>query len=57
MLEKFQELLVKIQELVLNFLIQVQDLVEVVLKDILNLVYLAEYYGLVEVAKFWESVV
>ncbi len=26
-------------------------------KDILNLVYLAEYYGLVEVAQFWESVV
>ncbi len=26
-------------------------------KDILNLVYLAEYFGLVEVAKFWESVI
>ena len=26
-------------------------------KDILNLVYLAEYYGLKEVAKFWEEVV
>ncbi len=26
-------------------------------KDILNLVYLAEYYGLGEVAKFWEEVV
>ena len=26
-------------------------------KDILNLVYLAEYFGLYEVAKFWESVV
>ena len=26
-------------------------------KDILNLVYLAEYFGLKEVAKFWESVV
>ena len=26
-------------------------------KDILNLVYLAEYFGLNEVAKFWESVV
>jgi len=26
-------------------------------KDILNLVYLAEYFGLIEVAKFWESVV
>ena len=26
-------------------------------KDILNLVYLAEYFGLDEVAKFWESVV
>ncbi len=26
-------------------------------KDILNLVYLAEYYGLNEVAKFWEEVV
>tara|TARA_A100001388_G_scaffold275608_1_gene261468 strand:- start:3118 stop:4563 length:1446 start_codon:yes stop_codon:yes gene_type:complete len=26
-------------------------------KDILNLVYLAEYYGLNEVAKFWEGVV
>ncbi len=26
-------------------------------KDILNLVYLAEYYGLYEVAKFWEEVV
>ena len=26
-------------------------------KDILNLVYLAEYFGLTEVAKFWESVV
>ena len=26
-------------------------------KDILNLVYLAEYYGLDEVANFWESVV
>ena len=29
----------------------------VVLKDILNLVYLAEYYGLNEVAEFWEEVV
>ena len=26
-------------------------------KDILNLVYLAEYFGLNEVANFWESVV
>ena len=26
-------------------------------KDILNLVYLAEYFGLTEVAKFWESVI
>ena len=26
-------------------------------KDILNLVYLAEYFGLIEVAQFWESVV
>ena len=26
-------------------------------KDILNLVYLSEYFGLYEVAKFWESVV
>tara|TARA_B100000886_G_scaffold305661_1_gene237556 strand:- start:55730 stop:57169 length:1440 start_codon:yes stop_codon:yes gene_type:complete len=26
-------------------------------KDILNLVYLAEYFGLIEVANFWESVV
>ena len=26
-------------------------------KDILNLVYLAEYFGLTEVAKFWEEVV
>ena len=26
-------------------------------KDILNLVYLAEYYGLIEVARFWEEVV
>ena len=26
-------------------------------KDILNLVYLAEHYGLTEVAKFWEEVV
>ena len=26
-------------------------------KDILNLVYLAEYYGLIEVANFWEEVV
>ena len=26
-------------------------------KDILNLVYLSKYYGLTEVAKFWESVV
>ncbi len=26
-------------------------------KDILNLVYLAEYFGLKEVAKFWESVI
>ena len=29
----------------------------VVLKDILNLVYLAEYFGLPEVADFWEGVV
>ena len=27
----------------------------VVLKDILNLVYLAEYFGLNEVANFWET--
>ena len=30
---------------------------EVVSKDILNLVYLADYYGLKEVANFWEEVV
>ena len=29
----------------------------VALKDILNLVYLAEFFGLPEVAEFWESVV
>ena len=29
----------------------------VVLKDILNLVYLAEYFGLPEIANFWEEVV
>ena len=31
--------------------------VAVLKKDILNLVYLSEYFGLHEVAKFWESVV
>ena len=38
-------------------MIQVQDLVAVVSKDILNLVYLSKYFGLPEVANFWESVV
>ena len=34
-----------------------KDLEEVVLKDILNLVYLSKYFDLDEVADFWESVV
>ena len=33
------------------------DLEEAALKDILNLVYLSEYFGLPEVADFWEGVV
>ena len=36
---------------------QALDLESVFKKDILNLVYLSEYFGLDEVAKFWESVV
>ena len=32
-------------------------MVVVLKKDILNLVYLSEYFGLPEVAKFWETVV
>ena len=35
---------------------QATDLAEVVLKDLLNLTYLCEYYGLNDVASYWNQV-
>ena len=49
--------LVKIVGLAVNSLMLALVLEAVALKKILNLVYLANHFGLPEVADFWESVI